>query len=158
LEKNGGRIFINIPDAKQIAVVDRNRRAVAAAWPMEEFLANFPMALDEASHRLFVGCRNPARLVVFDMATGHKVTDLAISGDIDDLFYDSSRHCLYASCGEGFVDVIVQQDINRYERRERIAAAAGARTAYFSPELSEFYLAVPDPGGQKAEIRIFKIQ
>lgn len=158
LEKSGSRIFVNVPDAKHIAVVDREQHAVVKTWPMEEFQANFPMALDEAGHRLFVGCRNPARLVVFDTATGKRVADLAISGDIDDLFYDAARHRLYASCGEGFIDVIAQHDSDRYESRERVLTSPGARTAYFSPELSEFYLAVPDRGEQKAEIQVFEVR
>ena len=147
-----------MPDAQHIAVVDRGRGAVEATWPMADFKANFPMALDEADHRLFVCCRNPARLVVFDTQAGKRVADIGISGDIDDLFYDSDGRCLYASCGEGFVDIIVQKDMNRYERFERIPTSPGARTAYFSPELNEFYLAVPERGAQKAEIRIFEIK
>jgi hypothetical protein len=156
LERNGGRIFVNVPDAQHIAVVDRGRGEVVATWPMTDFKANFPMALDEAGHRLFVGCRNAARLVVFDTGSGRRVIDLAISGDIDDLFYDATWRCLYASCGEGFVDIIVKKDADRYERIEQIPTAAGARTAYFSPERGEFYLAVPDRGRQKAEIRVFE--
>ncbi len=157
LEKTGNRIFVNVPDAKQIAVVERDKQVVAATWPMEDFKANFPMALDEADHRLFVGCRNPARLVVFDTESGRRVADVAISGDIDDLFYDAARRRLYASCGEGFIDIIAQLEIDRYERREQIPTSPGARTAFFSPERGEFYLAVPDPDGKKAEIRVFEI-
>jgi DNA-binding beta-propeller fold protein YncE len=157
LEKNGGRVFVNVPDAQHIALVDRGRGAVEATWPMADFKANFPMALDEASHRLFVGCRNPARLVVFDTAAGKRVADIGISGDIDDLFYDAAGRCLYASCGEDFIDVIAQKDMSRYERVERIPTSSGARTAYFSLELKEFFLAVPERGRQKAEIRVFAV-
>jgi DNA-binding beta-propeller fold protein YncE len=158
LEKNGGRIFVNVPDAQHIAVVDTGRNVVETTWPMTDFKANFPMALDEAGHRLFIGCRDPARLVVFDTAAGRRVADTAISGDIDDLFFDAARGCLYASCGEGFVDIIVPKGMDLFERAEGIATSPGARTAYFSPELNEFYLAVPDRGSQKAEIRIFAIK
>jgi len=115
LEQNGSRIFVNVPDAKQVAVVDREKRAVIATWPMEKFQANFPMALDESNHRLFIGCRKPARLVVLDTDTGKPVTDLAISGDIDDLFYDLIRTQLYLSCGEGFIDVIRQRSPDKYD-------------------------------------------
>lgn len=158
LEATGPRIFANVPDAKHVAVIDRVKRAIVTTWPMEEFQANFPMALDEPDHRLFIGCRNPARLIVLDTTSGKKVADLAISGDIDDLFYDAARRRLYASCGEGFVDVISQLDPDRFERRERIATAPGARTAYFSPDRNEFYLAVPDRGTQKAEIRVYRVK
>ena len=158
LEQNGNRIFVNVPDAKHIAVVDRQKRIVIATWPMEKFRANFPMALDGANHRLFVGCRTPSRLVVFDTTTGTVVTDLAISGDTDDMFYDAKLKRLYISCGEGFVDVIDQRDANSYQSRDRIATRPGARTSFFSAELNEFYLAVPQRGNQDAEIRVFRPQ
>jgi len=139
-------------------VIDRAQKTVLAAWPMTQFTANFPMALDEANGRLFVGCRQPARLVVLDTATGKPVTDLAFSSDTDDLFYDAKLKRLYTSCGEGFVDVIGQRVANSYQSHERIRTRAGARTSYFSAELNEFYLAVPLQGGYEAEIRVFQPQ
>jgi len=155
LEKESGRIFVNVTDAKQIAVIDREKRTVMVTWPMEKFQAHFPMALDETNHRLFVGCRKPARLVVLDTSTGKSVAALAISGDTDDLFYDAARKRLYISCGEGFVNVIEQQDADRYKLLEKIPTRAGARTSFFSAELNEFYLAVPQRGNSSAEIRVF---
>ena len=158
LERDGSRIFVNVPDAQHIAVVDKGRGAVTETWPMTDLKANFPMALDEAGHRLFTGCRDPARLVVFDIVAGKRVADIGISGDIDDLFYDAARRCLYASCGEGFIDIIAEKGMNRFERVERVPTSPGARTAYFSPELKELYLAVPDREGQKAEIRVYALK
>ncbi len=156
LETDGSHIFVNLPDAKQIAVVDREKQTVTATWQMKEFQANFPMAFDQSNHRLFVGCRTPARLVVFDTTAGTPVTDLAISGDADDMFYDATSKRLYISCGEGFVDVIARRDADAYERQERIPTRTGARTSFFSAELNEYYLAVPQQGRQEAEIRVFK--
>jgi len=156
LEAQGSRIFVNAPDAKQIAVIDREKQAVTATWPMNEFRANFPMALDEVHHRLFLGCRQPARLVVFDTTAAKPVANLAISGDTDDLFYDAARQRLYISCGEGFVDVIEQRGADRYVLRERIPTRRGARTSFFSAELDKFYLAVPARGDEPAEIRAYQ--
>lgn len=158
LETAGGRIFVNVPDAKQVAFIDREKQAVVATWPMTKFRANFPVALDEANHRLFVGCRQPARLVVFDTSTGKSITDLAISGDTDDLFYDAKRKRLYVSCGEGFVDVVEQRGADSYQLRARIPTRSGARTSFFSAGLDEFYLAVPQRGELVAEIRVFQPQ
>src|SRR6266516_6263293 len=76
LESNGSHIFVNVPDAKQIAVVDPEKQTVTATWQMKEFQANFPMALDQSNHRLSVGCRTPARLVVFDTTAGKFVSNL----------------------------------------------------------------------------------
>ncbi len=158
LESRGSRIFVNLPDAKAIAVVDREQRTVTATWPMTKFLANYPMAFDEAGQRLFVGCRKPARLVVVDTTSGKPVTDLEISGDTDDLFYDAKRKRLYISCGEGFVDIVQQGPADAYTRSARIPTSPGARTAFFSPELDELFLTVPQRGNQLAEIRVFKVQ
>jgi hypothetical protein len=158
LERAGNRIFVNVPDAKQVAVIDRERRSVVETWPMEKFQANFPMSLDETNHRLFIGCRTPARLVVLDTTAGKPVADLAISGDIDDLFYDASLKRLYLSCGEGFIDVIDQRSADTYQLREWIPTRTGARTSFLSAVLNEFYLAVPARGDQPAELRVFRTQ
>jgi len=156
LEADGPRIFVNAPDAQQIAVIDRKKKSVVATWPMKNFKANFPMALDETNHRLLIGCRQPARLVVLDTANGQPVTDLAISGDTDDLFYDAKRKRIYISCGEGFVEVISQRDADHYERSERLSTRSGARTSFFSTQLDALFLAVPQRNGQDAEIRIYQ--
>lgn len=156
LEQNGRRIFVNVPEATHIAVVDRDKRTVIATWPMEKFHANFPMALDETNHRLFVGCRQPARVVVIDTGTGKPRGDFAISGDTDDLFWDAARKRIYASCGEGFLDAIAVREGNRYERVTHVATQAGARTCFFSTDLSQIYLAVPRRENQDAGIGIYQ--
>ena len=158
LEARGSRIFVNVPDKKHIAVVDRVQRKVVTVWPMEKWQANFPMALDETAHRLFVGCRNPARLVVFDTTRGVPVADLEISGDTDDLFFDTKRQRLYVACGEGFLDVIQQRDADHYERTTRLATRPGARTCFFSPDLDRLFLALPERDGHEAELRVYEPQ
>src|SRR5438128_11645418 len=112
-------------------------------WEMKKFQAHFPMALDESHHRLFIGYRKPARLMVFDTATGKPVKDLAISGDTDDLPYDTRLRRLYISCGDGFVDVIAQQEADQYKVLEKIPTRSGARTSFWSGGLQEFTLPSP---------------
>jgi hypothetical protein len=90
LESGTPRIFVNVPKADHIAVVDRDKGEVTATWPLKEAKSNFPLFLDEANHRLFTGPRNPARLLVYDYAAGRQVSSLPISRDTDDLFFDSS--------------------------------------------------------------------
>jgi DNA-binding beta-propeller fold protein YncE len=157
LEREGRRIFVNVPDSKQVAVVDRQTRSVVAKWPLPDFHANYPMALDETNHRLFIGCRSPARLVVLDTTSGRRVADLAIVGDTDDLFYDAARKRIYVAGGDGTIDVIEQRDADHYAVREHLTTSAGARTAYFSADLLTLFLAVPQRGGQGAEIRSYKV-
>ena len=86
LEKTGSRIFVNVPTAGHIAVADRLRRIVPATWPLEGAESNFPMGFDEAGHRLFIGCRKPAMLLIYDTSTGREIGRFPIGGDTDDLF------------------------------------------------------------------------
>jgi DNA-binding beta-propeller fold protein YncE len=157
LEQNGKRIFVNVPDAGHIAVVDRETRTVTTTWPMSKFHANFPMALDEANHRFFVGCRHPARLVVIDTTTGKQVTDTEISSDTDDLFYDADQNQIFVSCGGGSIDVIKQAGADSYKLQARIPTESGARTSFFSPDRRELYLAIrAGLISGKAEVRVYK--
>ena len=158
LEKSGPRIFVNIPTSQKIVVVNRETRTTIAAWPTAGATANFPMALDETHHRLFVGFRNPAKLTVFDTESGKMVADLESPGDADDIFYDGTRQRIYISGGEGFIGVVQQQDADRYKTLTKIPTASGARTSFFVPELGRFYLAVPHRDTQKAEVRVYEAQ
>jgi len=156
LERGGSRIFVNIPSADQIAVVDRSAMRVIATWPVRGARANYPLALDEANHRLFAGCRRPARVLVLDTTTGQETGSFDSVGDSDDLFYDAARKRLYVSGGEGFIDVF-QDEGGRFTRLARVATAAGARTSLFVAERNRFYLAVPHRGAQRAEIRVYDV-
>jgi YVTN family beta-propeller protein len=158
LETKGSRIFVNVPTSRQIAVIDRKQAAVAATWPVEKAQANFPMALDEGNHTLFVGCRNPAEVLVYDTESGKVVTSFSCVGDTDDLFYDKRTRRLYVAGGEGFITVHQQQDVDHYSQLAKIPTAAGARTALFVPELSRLYLAVPHRGSQAADLRVYEVE
>jgi DNA-binding beta-propeller fold protein YncE len=157
LEKSGKRIFVNVPNSRDIAVVDRDQDKVIARWKTDLAFANFPMALDEANHRLFVGCRLPSKLVVLNTDSGDVVTKVDISGDTDDVFYDKKRHRIYVICGAGKIDVIEQTDPNTYKALTKLDTANGARTGLFVPERDTLFVAVPHRGSQKAEIRAYHV-
>jgi DNA-binding beta-propeller fold protein YncE len=155
LEKDSPRIYVNLPKSRKIAVLDREKRAIVATWPIGMALANYPMALDEADHRLFVITRFPARLLVFDTNTGHTIQHLPAVGDCDDVFYDQTRKRIYASGGEGSISVFDQHDPDHYKESARITTVKGARTSFFSPDLDRLFLAVRRQGAQAAAIRVF---
>jgi len=155
LEKNGSRIFVNLPGSRKIAVVDRETGSVAASWGTGGPLANYPMALDQQNHRLFVVTRFPARLIVLDTVQGKRVAALSAIGDCDDVFYDQRRHRIYAIGGEGGISVFQQRDPDHYDELGRIRTVSGARTGFFSAELDKLYVAVRKHGSQAAEIRVY---
>lgn len=155
LETTGPRIFVNVPTAGHIAVVDRNAMNTIARWPVTDARSNYPMALDEAGHRLFVGCRRPARVLVYDTTSGRQIGAFDTVGDTDDLFYDAPRKRLYVTGGEGFIDVLDARSPTALTRVARLPGADGARTSLFVPAQQRLYLAVPRRGGRNAEIRVY---
>ncbi len=127
-----------------------------AKWKLAEVHANYPMALDEANHRLLVGCRSPARLLVLDTEIGQTVATLECGGDCDDVFYDAAMRRVYASCGSGVISVLAQRGPDQYERMADIPTVGGARTSLFVPEWHRLYLAVPAGIGRTAELRVYE--
>ena len=84
-------------------------------WPVTSALKNYPMALDEANHRLLIGRRTPARMLAVDTETGKQMATVEIVGDTDDLFYDAARKRVYVIGGQGFVDVFEQKSADQYD-------------------------------------------
>ena len=156
LERNGKRIFVNVPTSGAIEVIDRKLGRVIASWPLSE-QKNFPMALDEDHHRLFVGTRKPAKLLVFDTETGRMVANLASVGDVDDIYYVPGTQRLYVSGGEGFLDVFQQHDNDRYSLLAKVATSTGARTSIYVPEWQQLFIAAPSIGTVPARIRVLHV-
>src|SRR5437763_991866 len=158
LEKNGKRIFVNVPNSRHVAMIDREKGVVVATWKTDLAFGNFPMALDEANHRLFVGCRLPSKLVVLNTKSSNIVAKIDISGDPDEGFYHSKRHCIYAICGAGKIDIIEQTDPDTYRISTKVDTAAGARTGLFVSKHDALFVAVPHRGSQKAEVRAYRVE
>ncbi|MBX9842071.1 MAG: hypothetical protein K2Z80_09730 [Xanthobacteraceae bacterium] len=128
LEKNGPRIFANVPDDDSVVnVIDRGTGALAK-WALNGAKANFPMTLDESSHRLFVIARTPPMVVVLDTDTGKEVARIRVKAASDDAYFDPVRKRIYVICGEGYISVIQQKDPDHYALMENIPTIAGART------------------------------
>src|SRR5437660_1169397 len=155
LEKDSPRMYVNLPKSRKVAVVDREKHTILATWKTDMAFANYPMALNESEHRLFVVTRMPARLLVFDTSTGKVVQKLPAVGDCDDVFYDKSRKRIYASGGDGAISVFQEQDADHYAESARITTNTGARTSFFSPDLDRLFLAVRRQGSQSAAIKVF---
>jgi DNA-binding beta-propeller fold protein YncE len=160
LEKSGPHIYVNLPDLKQIADINRNTHAITR-WPVS-LEGNFPMALDESGQRLFVATRAPARLAVFDTKSGHMVAALPCVQNSDDLYYDSARKRIYVAGGEGFLSVFQEADPNHYRLLAKVPSELGARTAGYPGKglkgFDQFYLAVPARADRGSEILIYTVQ
>ena len=160
LETSGPNIYVNLPDLKQIAAIDRKTGHITR-WPIA-FDSNFPMALDEAGHRLFVATRGPARMAVFDTVSGRMVAALPCVQGSDDLFFDRARKRIYVTGGEGYISVYQQADPDHYNSLAQVPTAIGARTAGYFGKVSKgfdlLFVAVPARAGKDAEVLVYTLQ
>ena len=161
VDPSTSRLYVNLPGKNAIGVIDKEQRAVIATWPITKGRTNMAIALDVAQHRLYVGCRNTdvrGTIVVIDTQTGRELDALAIGGWVDYLAYDSKRKRIYASSGVGEVYTYEEQKDGSYREVPSTDTAVMAKTALYSPELDELFVAVPHLGGTIAEVRVFQVQ
>jgi DNA-binding beta-propeller fold protein YncE len=155
LAENGDRIFVNVPGAGHVAVAEGDKRVVTAKWSTEGAKKNFPMAFDEAGHRLFIGCRQPAKLLVLDSDTGKTVASLDIVGNTDDVFYDRALNRIYVTGSKGSITVIQRSAGDQYTALASVPVGEGAQSSLFVPDTGTLYVAIPHRGSQGAHIAVF---
>ena len=150
------RIFVNVPEADQIVVLDLLTGKTLDSWRNAGARLNYPMALDTMRQRLAVVYRDPARLSVIDARTGRTLTELPVCKDADDIFFDSKRHRLYVSCGEGLVEVF-DDETAHVRLIASVPTLPGARTSLWVPELDRLFVAAPERGtGTHAAIWVLR--
>src|SRR5215469_6417453 len=160
LEKSGPNIYVNVPDLKQVKVINRTTKEITQ-WPVTN-LQNFPMALDEADHRLIVGTREPATISVFNTGTGKMIASVPTVQDTDDLYYSAEKKRIFVPGREGAIWVYQQNDPDHYTLISKVPTVVGAGTAgYFGRQgkgFDRFYLAVSATATSNAEVRIYTVQ
>lgn len=142
----GDQAFVNLPDARKIAVVDLAAGRIAATWPAEHRW-NYPMALRSERPQIAVVYRLPARLQLRDKTGGAITVDQKTCGDADDVFFDPPRRRLYVICGAGAIDVVA---LDAPTGSVRITTRPGARTGLFVPEWDRLLVAARAGNGTAA--------
>lgn len=154
IDETGTQVFVNVPDARDIEVVDLAARSTRSL-PTQGAGSNFPMAIDAEAHRVLIVFRSLPTLMVLSSQGGRPVAKLETCGDADDVFVDPKRRRVYVSCGEGMVDVLEQSDTG-YRRVARVPTVSGARTSLFVPELDRLFVAVRARSNEAAAIWVFR--
>jgi len=151
-----GKIWVNVPGANLIEVLDGNNLKVLDKWKQKKYSSNFPMAYDSLQKHLFVAFRHPSRLVVFKAETGEEVAVIKCSGDADDIFYDPKSKRVLLTGGQGYIDMF-QEKGTSYIPIAHLSSASGARTSLWVPDQHKLFVAVPKRIGHSAELRMYKM-
>ncbi len=153
------RMYVNCPGANAVAVIDTDKNEVVSTFPTVMATAGYPLALDEANRRLYIGCRKKPMVVAMDAESGKEIAGAEIAGGVDDLWLDAGRKRLFASCGDGQLAVLKVADADHVELLEKVETPKGAKTCAYVPETGRLYLAVPRQEGKEGpEIRIYQVK
>jgi len=142
-----GKVYINLEDKDAVAVVDLPNRKVIARWPVVPGGHPVGMALDKKTHRLFVGCRKPQKMVVMSAETGKVLAALPIGAGVDATKVDGEQ--AFASCRDGSLSVIEEKS-GKYEVVQTVTTPAGARTMGVDNSTHKIYLPTAEFESQPA--------
>ena len=133
-----GKVYINLVDKNEVAVVDVKARKVLAHWPVAPGGNPVGMSIDIKNRRLFIGCRNPQKLIVMSTDDGKVLADLPIGVGVDATKFDGSQ--AFASCRDGKLEVAGETAPGKFEIVQTVTTPVGARTMDVDPEMHKIYL------------------
>ncbi|HKS24363.1 MAG TPA: YncE family protein, partial [Thermoanaerobaculia bacterium] len=132
-----GRVFVNVEDTNELAVIDVKRNAVAARWKLGSCVEPSGLAIDRLRRHLFSVCSNET-LVVSDADSGKVIASAPIGKGVDGVAFDPARNLVYSSNGrDGTITVVSAID---YKVKETIPSARGARTIAVDEKTHHLFL------------------
>jgi YVTN family beta-propeller protein len=137
------RVYINLEDKNSIAVVDSRTHRVVANWPIAPGEEATGIALDKATHRLFVGCGNKLMLMI-DSANGKVVAKVPAGDGVDATWFDPETRLAFSSAREGVVTIAHEDSPDRLTTVQTLKTAAGSRTMALDPKTHRIYLSAVD--------------
>jgi DNA-binding beta-propeller fold protein YncE len=137
-----GKIYVNLMDKNEVAVVDMAQRKVVSRWPVAPGGAPVGMSMDTTKRRLFVGCRNPQKLIVMSADDGKILADLPIGAGVDATKFDGSH--AFASCPDGKLHVVSETSPGKFAVVQAVPIPEGARTMDVDGSSHTIYLPTAD--------------
>jgi YVTN family beta-propeller protein len=157
VDEAAGRIYCNIEDKSEVAVIDTSKHEVVARWPLSPGEEPSGIALDARHHRLFAGCHNHM-MVMLDTDTGKVVTNVPIGAGVDGCAFDDSTQLAFGSCGDGTTTIAKKNAAKKLAVVQVLKTERGARTMALDPTTHRIYLPTaqfapapsPSPGASPA--------
>jgi hypothetical protein len=141
-----GKAYINLVNKNQVAVLNTKTMKVVHKWPTAPGGAPVGMAMDRQQRRLFIGCRNPQKLIVMSAESGQVLADLPIGAGVDATQFDGD---IFASCRDGTLAVARQSLRGAFHIVQTVSTPPGARTMGIDPTTHTLYLPTAEFGKEK---------
>jgi DNA-binding beta-propeller fold protein YncE len=133
-----GKVYVNLVDKDEVAVVDMKARKVIARWPVTPGGAPVGMSIDRKKGILFIGCRKPQKLIVMSTHDGKVVSALPIGSGVDATKIEDGE--AFASCADGNLAVASERSPGNFEIVQNVNTPRGARTMDIDPTTHKIYL------------------
>jgi DNA-binding beta-propeller fold protein YncE len=133
-----GTIYINLVDKNEVAVVDMKARRVTRRWSVAPGGAPVGMSIDSKRRLLFIGCRNPQKLIVMSANDGKVLADLPIGAGVDATKIDGTL--AFASCADGSLAVASETAPGKFEIVQTVKTPTGAKTMGVDTTTHRIYL------------------
>jgi DNA-binding beta-propeller fold protein YncE len=157
LDTDAQTLYVSMRDKSEVGAIDLRKNVVSATWSSPQLHIDSAMAYDQPEHLLFVGDRNPGRLIVLNTNDGSVMATIPIGDTSDDITYDKEHRRVFISSADG-VDVLSQDSPNRYHILQHVDTLGG-KTSVYVPSLQRFFV-VHTKGDKASEagLQIFKVQ
>src|SRR5690348_6113064 len=136
-----GKLFVNLEDKSEIAVVDLKTFKVIARWPLAPGEGPSGLAIDTKTNRLFSTCSDSKLLMVMDDTNGKIIAQLPMGEGVDGAAFDESKKILFAPAGRsGTIATYKEASANKFENLGTILTKPGARTIVIDKNTGAFFL------------------
>jgi hypothetical protein len=133
-----GKVYINLMDTHEVAVVDLKARKVVEHWSVAPGGLPVGMAIDAGKGRLFIGCRGPRKLIVMSTKNGKVLADLPIGESVDAVKLDRGE--AFASTAGSQLFVARESSPENFSIAQTVETGEGARTMALDPTTHRIYL------------------
>jgi DNA-binding beta-propeller fold protein YncE len=140
-DAKAGRIYGNIEDKSEIAVIDIKTHQIVAHWPIAPGESASGLAIDLEHHRLFAVCENK-KMVMLDSTNGKVVATVPIGSGTDAAGFDPETQLAFSSNGEGTITIAHEDSPNKLTVVQTLKTERGARTMALDPKTHKIYQAV----------------
>jgi DNA-binding beta-propeller fold protein YncE len=135
-----GRIFVNVENSNETAVIDTAQRKVLARYPLAGCDGPTGLALDPEKGLLVAACSN--RLAVGLRASdGKQLSSVPIDRHPDAVIFDPSRKLFLIPCGrDGTLPIVAESGAGGLTMVAKVETAVGAHTGALDSETGRIYL------------------
>ena len=134
-----GRVYVNLEDKSQVAVIDSLALSVTAQWSLSPCEEPSGMAIDAAHMRLFIGCSNKMMAIV-DAGTGVVISTMPIGDHVDANTFDPGTGYAFSSNGDGTLTVVHEDSPDKFSVVDNVVTQKGARTMALDPKTHNVFL------------------